>query len=75
MKFHIGILFAMLECVWESNMEINCKEVTFSCMWVELYIQYCIWHRVSVAIVTTCLITQKVVQIPWVTKCPLQAQL
>jgi hypothetical protein len=29
---HVGILFAMLECVWESDVEISCKEVAYSCM-------------------------------------------
>jgi hypothetical protein len=32
MKCHVDILFATLECVWESNMEINYKEVAYSCM-------------------------------------------
>jgi hypothetical protein len=27
MKCHVGISFAMLECVWESNVEISCKEI------------------------------------------------
>jgi hypothetical protein len=31
-EMHIGILFAMLECVWESDAEISCKEVAYSCM-------------------------------------------
>jgi hypothetical protein len=32
MKCHIGILFAMLECVWEFNVEISCKEVAYNYM-------------------------------------------
>jgi hypothetical protein len=54
MKCHVGISFATLECVWESNMEI-------SCMWVTPYIGYCIWHKVSIAIVATCPITFEVI--------------
>jgi hypothetical protein len=61
MKCHVGILFAMLECVWESNVEINYKEVAYSCMWVAPYIQYCIQHKVYAIIVATCPISLKVV--------------
>ncbi len=38
MKCHVGISFATLECVWEFDMEISCKEVAYSCMGVALYI-------------------------------------
>jgi len=27
MKNHVGILFTMLECAWEFDVEISCKEV------------------------------------------------
>jgi hypothetical protein len=50
MKSHVGISFITLECVWKFDMEISCKEVAYSYMWIALYIQYCIQHRVSVAI-------------------------
>jgi len=60
-KCHVGILFAMLECVWESDVEISCKEVAYSCMWVALYIWYCIQYKMSVTTITTCLIALKVV--------------
>jgi hypothetical protein len=62
MKKHIGILFVVLKCAWEFNVEINCKEVVYSCMWVAPYIQYCIQHRVFVAtttIATTCPLTSR----------------
>jgi len=52
---------AKLECVWESDMEISYKEVTYSCMWVAPYIWYCIWHRVFATTVVTCPVTLKVV--------------
>jgi hypothetical protein len=29
---HVGISFARLKCVWEFDMEINCKEVAYNCM-------------------------------------------
>jgi hypothetical protein len=46
--------FTTLECAWEFDVEISCKEVAYSCMWVALYIRYCIQHRVSTTIATTC---------------------
>jgi hypothetical protein len=58
---HVGISFAMLECVWESNVEINCKEVAYSCMWVTPYIWYCIQYRMFVATTTTCSIALKAI--------------
>jgi hypothetical protein len=61
MKSHVGISFVMLECAWESNMEINCKEVAYNSMWVAPYIRYCIQHRVSTTIVPTCALTFKTV--------------
>jgi hypothetical protein len=35
MKSHVGILFITLECVWEFDMEISCKEVAYSYMWID----------------------------------------
>ncbi len=32
MKCHVDISFATLECVWEYNMEISCKQVAYSCI-------------------------------------------
>ncbi len=46
MKNHVGILFATLECAWEFDVKISCKEVTYNYMWVALYIWYCIQHKV-----------------------------
>jgi len=61
MKSHVGISFATMECAWESYVEISCKEVTYSCMRIALYIQCCIQHKVLVATTTTCPLTLKVV--------------
>jgi hypothetical protein len=64
MKCHVGISFTKLEYVWESNSEISCKKITYSCIWVAQYIRYCIQHKVSATITTTvvsCPITLKVV--------------
>jgi hypothetical protein len=64
MKNHVGILFATLECEWEFDMGISSKKVAYSCMWVALYIQYCIQHRVSSVITTTtatCLLAFKTI--------------
>jgi hypothetical protein len=35
---HVGISFATLECAWEFDVEINYKEVAYSCIWVIPYI-------------------------------------
>jgi hypothetical protein len=59
MKSHFGLSFAMLECVWEYDVEISCKEVGYSGMWVAPYIQNYIQHRVSIATTATCLLTLK----------------
>jgi hypothetical protein len=55
-KSHVGISFVMLECAWEYDVEISCKEVTYSYMWVTLYIQYCIQHKVSTTTIAICLL-------------------
>jgi hypothetical protein len=51
---HIGM------CV-KSDMEISCKEVAYSYMWIAPYIWYCIQYRVFVAIVAICMLALKVV--------------
>jgi hypothetical protein len=63
---HVGILFATLECAWEFDMEISCKEVACSCMWVSMYIWCCIQHKVFAAIIATCPLALKAIQIPWI---------
>jgi hypothetical protein len=50
-----------IEYVWKSDMKISCKELAYSSMWVALYIQYCIWHRVFIVTVATCPITLKAI--------------
>jgi hypothetical protein len=66
MKNHVGIPFTTLECAWESNVKISCKEVAYSYMWIAQYIRYCLQHKRFVATVATCLINTMSC------KCPLQ---
>jgi len=61
MKSDIGILFAMLECAWEFDVEISYKEVAYSCMWVTPYIRYTIQHKVFVTTIATCPLALKVI--------------
>jgi hypothetical protein len=60
-KSHVGISFVKLECVWESDMEISCKEVAYSYMWIAPYIWDCIQYRVFVGIVAICMLEFKAV--------------
>ncbi len=51
---HVGMCVG----IWHGD---SCKEVAYSCMWVALYIRYCILHRVSTTTTATCPIALKAI--------------